>query len=138
MKHDLVEFKVQCLKVFCYHSNNSTILLFIHFLEQLLKFLVNFTLLKYVKSQRSYNFLITKRAEFWLPNFGFKRSLLSLLKHSDLWPKAVVCPKIRSNRNVLLATPETTVGLSLSISRWKALQEQTIKVKNISTMLCCC
>ena len=32
----------------------------IQFLEQLLKFLVNFTLLKYVKSQRSYGFLITK------------------------------------------------------------------------------
>ena len=32
----------------------------IEFLEQLLKFLVNFTLLKYVKSQRSYVFLITK------------------------------------------------------------------------------
>ena len=28
MKHDLVEFKVQCLKVFCYHGNKSTILLF--------------------------------------------------------------------------------------------------------------
>ena len=51
----------------------------IEFLEQLLKFLVNFTLLKYVKSQRSYGFLIT-RADFWFPNFGFKRSLLSLLK----------------------------------------------------------
>ena len=32
----------------------------IEFLEQFLKFLVNFTLLKYVKSQRSYGFLITK------------------------------------------------------------------------------
>ena len=28
VKHDLVKFKVQCLKVFCYHGNNSTILLF--------------------------------------------------------------------------------------------------------------
>ena len=28
IKHDLVEFKVQCLKVFCYHGNKSTILLF--------------------------------------------------------------------------------------------------------------
>ena len=27
IKHDLVEFKVQCLKVFCYHGNKSTILL---------------------------------------------------------------------------------------------------------------
>ena len=60
IKHDLVEFKVQCLKVFCYHGNKSTILLFIQFLEQLLKFLLNFTLLKYVKSQRSYGILITK------------------------------------------------------------------------------
>ena len=28
IKHDLVEFKVQCLKVFCCHDNKSTILLF--------------------------------------------------------------------------------------------------------------
>ena len=34
------------------------------FLEQLLKFLVNFTLLKYVKSQRNYGFLITKELIF--------------------------------------------------------------------------
>ena len=27
IKHDFVEFKVQCLKVFCYHGNKSTILL---------------------------------------------------------------------------------------------------------------
>ena len=36
----------------------------IQFLEQLLKFLVNFTLLKQVKSQRSYGFLITKELIF--------------------------------------------------------------------------
>ena len=36
----------------------------IQFLEQLLKFLVNFTLLKYVKSQRSYGFLITRELIF--------------------------------------------------------------------------
>ena len=34
------------------------------FLEQLLKFLVNFTLLKFVKFQRSYGFLITKELIF--------------------------------------------------------------------------
>ena len=53
------------------------------FLEKLLKFLVNFTLLKYVKSQRSYG-CNHKRADFWLPNFGFKRSLLSLLKQLSM------------------------------------------------------
>ena len=36
----------------------------IQFFEQLLKFPVNFTLLKYVKSQRSYGFLITKELIF--------------------------------------------------------------------------
>ena len=36
----------------------------IEFLEQLLKFIVNFTLLKYVKSKRSYGFLITKEIIF--------------------------------------------------------------------------
>ena len=64
IRHELIEFKVQCLKVFCYHGNKSTILLFIQFLEQLLKFLANFTLLEYVKSQRSYDFLITKKLIF--------------------------------------------------------------------------
>ena len=56
----------------------------IQFLEQLLKFLVNFTLLKYVKSLRSYGFLITKEVIFGFPNFGFKRSLLCLLKRKLL------------------------------------------------------
>ena len=42
----------------------SKMLFFIQFLKQLLKFLVNFTLLKYVKSQRSYGFLITKELIF--------------------------------------------------------------------------
>ena len=52
----------------------------IQFLQQLLKFLVNFTLLKYVKSQRSYCFLITKELIFWLPYFGFKRSFFQTPK----------------------------------------------------------
>ena len=46
----------------------------IQFLEQFLKFLVNFTLLKYIKSQRNYGFLITK----WLI-FGFQ--ILDLKDH---------------------------------------------------------
>ena len=37
---------------------------FIQFLEQLLKFLLNFTLLKYVRSQRSYGFLIIEELIF--------------------------------------------------------------------------
>ena len=55
-------------------ATNLPFCFFIQFLEQLLKFLVNFTLLKYVKSQRSYGFLITKE----LILGGFKSSLPSL------------------------------------------------------------
>ena len=36
----------------------------VNFLEQFQKFPVNFTLLKYLKSQRSYSFLITKKLIF--------------------------------------------------------------------------
>ena len=46
IKHDLVEFKVQCLKVFVTMAANLPSCFSIQFLEQLLKFLVNFTLLK--------------------------------------------------------------------------------------------
>ena len=49
----------------------------IQFLEQLLTFLVNFTLLKYVKSQRSYGFLTIKGLIF---GFQILDLLLSLLK----------------------------------------------------------
>ena len=45
-------------------ATNLPFCFFIQFLEHLLKFLVNFTLLKYVKSQRSYGFLITKELIF--------------------------------------------------------------------------
>ena len=48
----------------------------IQFSEQFLKFLATFTLLKYVKSQRSYGFLITKELLF---GFQILDSLLSLL-----------------------------------------------------------
>ena len=49
----------------------------IEYLEQLLKFLVNFTLLKQVKSQRIYGFFNNRRADFLATKFW---SLLSLLK----------------------------------------------------------
>ena len=57
--------------------------LFIQFLEQLLKFLVNFTLLKYVKSQRSYGFLITKELIFGFQILDLKDHFLASLNVSD-------------------------------------------------------
>ena len=58
----------------------------IEFLERLRKFPVNFTLLKYVKSQRSYGFLITKELIF-----GFK--ILDLKDHCSASLKDVFAIK---------------------------------------------
>ena len=63
---------------------------FIQFLEQLLKFLVNFTLLKYVKSQRSYGFLITKELIF-----GFQ-----ILDLKDHFSASLNCPSHEGNELV--------------------------------------
>ena len=58
------------------------------FLEQLLKFLVSFTLLKCVKSQRSYSFLITKELVFGFQILDlkdhFSASLTPTAKHPSL------------------------------------------------------
>ena len=54
----------------------------IQFLEQLLKFLVNFTLLKYVKSQRNYCFLITKELIFGFQILDLKDHLSASLRGS--------------------------------------------------------
>ena len=63
-------------------------------LEELLKFLVNFTLLKYVKSQRSYGFLITKELIFGFQILDLKDDFSASLKSSnqDLTPKIPACP----------------------------------------------
>ena len=64
IKHDLVEFKVQCLNVFCYHGNRSTILLFYAIFRTTPEVSSK---LYFVKSQRSYRFLITKELIFgWI------------------------------------------------------------------------
>ena len=54
----------------------------IQFLEQLLKCLANFTLLKYVKSQKRYGFLITKELIL-----GFQTLVLRRLRSHLLNPK---------------------------------------------------
>ena len=53
----------------------------IQFLEQLLKILVNFTLLKYVKSQISYGFLITKELIFGFQILDLADHFSASLKH---------------------------------------------------------
>ena len=67
---------------------------FVKFLEQFLKFLVNFTLLKYVKSQRSYGFLITKEL-----TFGFQ--ILDLKDHFSASLRSRLRIEVRPTENDL-------------------------------------
>ena len=55
----------------------------IQFLERLLKFLVNFTLLKYVKFQRSYGVLIRKELIFGFQILDLKDHFSASLKDYD-------------------------------------------------------
>ena len=64
---------------------------FIQFLDELLKFLVNFTLLKYVKSQGSYGFLITKELIF-----GFQ--ILDLKDHFSASLNYILIPQKFTSR----------------------------------------
>ena len=69
-------------------ATNISSCLFIQVLEQMLKFKVNFTLLKYVKSQRSYGFLITKELIFGFQILDlkdhFSASLKIILDYADI------------------------------------------------------
>ena len=59
----------------------------IQFLEQLLKFLVSVTLLKYVKSQRNYGFLITKELIFGFQILDLKDHFSASLRLSFVLAK---------------------------------------------------
>ena len=84
IKHDFVEFKVQCLKVFCYHGNKSTILLFYSIFRTTPDVSRKLYLEKYVKSQRSYGFLITKELIFGFQSLDLKDHFSASLKVSFL------------------------------------------------------
>ena len=79
IKLDLVGFKVQCLKVIFYLGNKSTILLFYSIFRttpEVSSKLYFVEICQILEKLWRFNY---KRVDFWLPNFGFKRSLLSLL-----------------------------------------------------------
>ena len=79
IKHDLVEFKVQCLKVFCYHGNKSTILLCYSIFRTTAEVSSKLYFVEICKVSEKLWLFNHKKADFWLPKFGFKSSLLSLL-----------------------------------------------------------
>ena len=76
---------------------------FIQFLEQLLKCLVNVTLLKYVKSQRSYGFLSTKELMF-----GFQ-----ILDLKDHFSASLICFPFFISRVKVLSQPVNLLAAQL-------------------------
>ena len=62
---------------------------FIQLLGQLLKFLVNFTLLKYVESQRSSGFLITKELISGFQNLDLKDHFSASLTETQYVPAVI-------------------------------------------------
>ena len=63
-------------------------------LEQLLKFLVKFTLLKYVKFQRSYGFLITKELIFGFQILDLKDHFSASLSDDNVLNKLLKPTKV--------------------------------------------
>ena len=110
------------MKVFCYHGNESTILLFYSIFRKLLKFLVNFTLLKYVNSQRSYGFLITKELIF-----GFQ--ILDLKDHFS-------ASLITYQTGVLFGSP-STVFLLTQKNRSICFTKYSLHVLQVAAFLPC-
>ena len=77
----------------------------IQFLEQLLKFLVNFTLLKYVNSQRRYGFLITKELIFGFQILDLKDHFSASLISMSLHLRGQAVTKGRNIKNFVKSQP---------------------------------
>ena len=78
----------------------------VQFLEQLMRFLVNFTLLKYVKSQRNYGFLITKELIFGFQFLDLKDHFLASLKNNvhffQFLQPISVCNVLLEGRSIII------------------------------------
>ena len=68
--------------VFCYHGNKSTILLFHSIFRTTPEVSSELYFVEICQVSEKLWLFNHKRADFWLPNFGFKRSLLSLLNRA--------------------------------------------------------
>ena len=80
IKHDLVEFKVQCLKVFCYHWNKSTILLFYSIFRATPEVSSKHYFVVICQASETLWLVNHKRADFWLPILDLKDHFSASLK----------------------------------------------------------
>ena len=91
--------------------------------EQLLKFLVNFTFLKYVKSQRNYGFLITKELIF-----GFQ-----ILDLKDHFSASLTVLAAQNNSKIINNIPPTVVPIGRMAEWSKALVSDTSHVDDVGS-----
>ena len=92
---------------------------FIQFLEQLLKFLVNFTLLTYVKSQRSYGFLITKELIFGFHILDLKDHFSASLSHA-----VILISKFRTSASKKVNLMAVIQTLTISTATFERMKEK--------------
>ena len=71
----------------CYHGNKSTILLFYSIFRTTPETSSKLYFVEICQVSEKLWLFSHKRADFWLPNFGFKTSFLSLLKPAQLLQK---------------------------------------------------
>ena len=66
IKHDFIDFKVQCLKVFCYHGTNSTILIFYSIFRTIPGFSIKLYFVEICQVSEKLWLFNHKGADFWL------------------------------------------------------------------------
>ena len=112
-------------------ATNLPSCLLIQFLKQLLTFLANFTLLKYVKSQRSYGFLITKELIFAFQILDLKDHFSASLRIARGDTFCTVCAA-NFPESILLLTTDITCP-NQSSSNYNVLRPYTQIKLGVST-----
>ena len=138
----MVEFKVngQCLKVFCYHGIKSTNFLFYSIFRTTHEVSSKLYFVEICHVSEKLWFFNHKRAEFWIPNFGFKRSLLSLLKLII----SGVTPLKRGDETERNDLRPTSLGCKSISQRYKAINSDgiarmsTVNLKIVQLILSKC
>ena len=99
------------LKVFCYHGNKSTILLFYSIFRTTQEDFSKLYFVEICKVSEKLWLFNHKRADFWFPNFGFKRSLLSFLHVCKRRTIGICCKRKYFARHLYILSRDKTIDL---------------------------
>ena len=105
----------------------------IEFSEQFLKFLVNFTLLKYVKSQRSYGFLITKELFFGFQSLDLKDHFSASLSYNIVrFVEYYICYMFNNSPQVCAHTHRAQF---LSVPKWPLSVDVLLNINEVHALI---